>query len=78
MRARVVAFIAATGLLGLPAAPAAAGSPSCVGQFASHFAQQYGAVFGAEIRAGAQDPQLHPFGAGAVAPYAHEPREACP
>ena len=33
MRPRVIAFVVATGLLALPAVPAVAGSPSCVGQF---------------------------------------------
>jgi hypothetical protein len=77
MRTRVVAFAAATGLLALPAPPAVAGSPSCVGQFASTNAQQDGAAFGAEISFGAQFANQPNFGAGVVAPYAHEPRDAC-
>ncbi len=32
MRIRVIALVAAAGLFALPAAPAVAGGPSCVGQ----------------------------------------------
>ena len=77
MRTRVVAVVAATGLLALPAAPAVAGSPSCVGQFVSTNAQQDGAAFGADISFAAQFASKPNFGAGVVAPFAHEPRDAC-
>lgn len=77
MRRHVVAFVVAAGLLALPAGPAAAGSPSCVGQFASTTAKQDGAAFGAEISFGAQFANQPNFGAGVVAPFAHEPRDAC-
>jgi hypothetical protein len=77
MRKRVVGIVVATGLIALPAGPATAGSPSCVGQYASTFAQQDGAVFGADISFGAQFASQPNFGAGVVAPFAHEPRDAC-
>lgn len=77
MRTRVVALVAATGVLALPVTPAVAGSASCVGQFASTNAQQSGAAFGADISFGAQFASQPNFGAGVVAPYAHEPRDAC-
>jgi hypothetical protein len=77
MRTRLVAFVAAMSLLALPAAPAVAASPSCVGQFASTNAQQDGAAFGADISSGAQFASQPNFGAGVVAPYAHEPRDTC-
>jgi hypothetical protein len=61
------------------AAPgAAAAEPSCVGQFSSTFAPQDGKAFGADISFGAQFASQPNFGAGVVAPYAHEPRNACP
>ena|SRR5918995_87369 len=77
MRRRVVGFVVATGLVALPAGPATAGSPSCVGQFASTSAQQDGRAFGADISFGAQFANQPNFGAGVVAPFAHEPRNAC-
>ncbi|MBA2360821.1 MAG: hypothetical protein H0V79_07830 [Actinobacteria bacterium] len=77
MRTRFVALIATTGLLALPAAPAVAGNPSCVGQYASTNAQQAGAAFGADISFGAQFANQPNFGAGVVAPYAHLQRDAC-
>ena len=77
MRKRALAFVVATGLLALPAAPTAAGGPSCVGQFASTNAQQDGAAFGADISFAAQFASKPNFGAGVVAPFAHEPRDAC-
>jgi hypothetical protein len=76
MRRFVVAFVLALGLLAIPAAPAA-GGPSCVGQFASTTAQQDGRAFGAEISFGAQFASQPNFGAGVVAPFAHQPRESC-
>src|SRR5215218_9249137 len=72
MRRRLIGFVVATGLLALPAGPATAGSPSCVGQFASTSAQQDGAAFGADISFGAQFASQPNFGAGVVAPFAHE------
>jgi hypothetical protein len=77
MRKPLVALVAATGLLVLSAAPASAGSPSCVGQFASTNAQQNGAAFGADISFGAQFASQPNFGAGVVAPFAHLPRDVC-
>ena len=77
MRRRVVWIVAAIGLLALSAGPATAGSASCVGQFASTNAQQDGAAFGADISVGAQSASQPNFGAGVVAPFAHEPRDAC-
>jgi hypothetical protein len=77
MRTRLIALVAATGLLALPAAPAVASNPSCVGQFASTTAQQNGAAFGAEISFGAHFASQPNFGAGVVAPFAHAPRDAC-
>lgn len=77
MRNLVAAFVAATSLLALTATPAGAGSSSCVGQFASTNAQQGGAAFGADIRFGAQFASQPNFGAGVVAPFAHEPRDTC-
>ena len=78
MRIRVVVtVVAVTGLVALPAAPAVAGNPSCVGQFASTNAQVDGAAFGADISFGAQFASQPNFGAGVVAPYAHLPRDGC-
>ena len=77
MRTRLVMFVTATTLLAVPAAPAVAGSPSCVGQFASTNAQQYGAAFGADISFGAQFASQPNWGAGVVAPFAHQPRDVC-
>jgi hypothetical protein len=77
MRTRLIALVAATGLLALPAAPAVASNPSCVGQFASTTAQQNGPAFGAEISFGAHFASQPNFGAGVVAPFAHAPRDAC-
>jgi hypothetical protein len=77
MRRRFAVLVIATGLLALPAGPAAAGGPSCVGQFAATNAQQDGAAFGADISFGAQFASQPNFGAGVVAPFAHEPRDGC-
>ena len=77
MRTPLIAFLAATSVLVLPAAHASAGSPSCVGQFAATNAQQNGAAFGAEMSFGAQFASQPNFGAGVVAPFAHAPRGAC-
>ena len=77
MRTRVAAFVAATGLVALPATPAGAGGPSCVGQYASTNAQQSGGTFGADISFGAQFASQPNFGAGVVAPFAHLPRDTC-
>jgi hypothetical protein len=64
--------------LAVPATPAGAQStPSCVGQFASTVAREDGAAFGADISTGAQFASQPNFGAGVVAPFAHEPRDAC-
>ena len=77
MRTRVVLLVASTGLFALPATPAVASSPSCVGQFASTNAQQDGAAFGADISFGAQFASQPNFGAGVVAPFAQLPRDTC-
>lgn len=61
------------------AAPGGAtAAPSCVGQFSSTFATREGRTFGAEISSGAQFASEPNFGAGMVAPFAHEPRDICP
>ena len=77
MSRRFLAFLAATGLFAVLAAPATAGSPSCVGQFASTNAKQSGGAFGVDISWSAHFASEPNFGAGVVAPYAHEPRGAC-
>jgi len=48
-----------------------------VGQFASGSAQADGAAFGADMSFGAQFASQPNFGAGVVAPFAREPRDAC-
>jgi hypothetical protein len=77
MRTRVIGIVVAMSLPVLAAGPATAASPSCVGQFASTNARQDGAAFGADISFGAQFASQPNFGAGVVAPYAHEPRDVC-
>ena len=77
MRRHVVGIVVTTVLLALPAGPATAGSPSCVGQFASTNAQEDGAAFGADISFAAQFASQPNFGAGVVAPFAHLSREVC-
>jgi hypothetical protein len=79
MRQRVPVTLLAVSVLAVPAAPADAQAiPSCVGQFASTFAREDGAAFGADISFGARFASQPNFGAGVVAPFAHEPRDACP
>lgn len=70
--ALALATAAAVGVAG-----EASATPSCVGQFASTFATADGRTFGAEISFGAQFASQPNFGAGVVAPFAHEPRDAC-
>jgi hypothetical protein len=78
MRQRIVVLLCAVDTLAVPATPAGAQSaPSCVGQYASTFAREDGAAFGADISASAQFASLPNFGAGVVAPYAHLPRDVC-
>jgi hypothetical protein len=77
MKRQLVAFVLASGALVLPAGSAAAGGASCVGQFASTNAQRDGRAFGAEMSFGAQFASQPNFGAGVVAPFAHEPRASC-
>jgi hypothetical protein len=78
MRRRVLVSLLAVGVLAVSAAPAGAqGTGSCVGQFASTFAGQDGAAIGADISSSAQFASQPNFGAGVVAPFAHEPRDAC-
>ena len=76
MRRHVVALAFTSSLLAVSAG-SAAGGPSCVGQFASTSAQQDGRAFGAEMSFGAQFASQPNFGAGVVAPFAHQPRESC-
>jgi hypothetical protein len=76
MRRCAVALVFASGLLAFTS-ESAAGSPSCVAQFASTTAQQDGGAFGADISSGAQFASQPNFGAGVVAPFAHLPRESC-
>ena len=79
MQRQVLVSLFAVGALAVPAAPAGAQSaPSCVGQYSSTFAREDGAVFGADISFGAQFASQPNFGAGVVAPYAHQPKNACP
>jgi hypothetical protein len=82
MRRRVLIAAFAVGALAIPAVPAGARSaPSCVGQFASTVARDDdtgGAAFGADISASAQFASQPNFGAGVVAPFAHQPRDVCP
>jgi hypothetical protein len=78
MRQRALVFLLAVGVVALAAAPAGArGSGSCVGQFASTVAAEDGAAFGADISFGARFASQPNFGAGVVAPFAHEPRDGC-
>ena len=77
-RRRVLACLLAVTALLVTAAPAdAQTAPSCVGQYASTFALADGAAFGADISFSAQFASLPNFGAGVVAPYAHQPRDVC-
>jgi hypothetical protein len=77
MRRGVFVALFAVGALAVPATPAGAQSTaSCAGQFASTFAPEEGATFGAEISTSARGASPN-FGAGVVAPFAHEPRDAC-
>jgi hypothetical protein len=76
MRRVVMGLVLASGLLVIPAGPAA-GSSSCVGQFASTNAQENGRAFGADISFSAQFASQPNFGAGVAAPFAHLPRESC-
>ena len=78
MRRRVLVFLLAGGALAASATPAGAEGPrSCVGQFASTFAVADGAAFGADISSSARFASQPNFGAGVVAPFAHEPRDTC-
>jgi hypothetical protein len=78
MRQRVLVSLLAAAVVAVAAAPAQAkGGPSCVGQFSSTFASEDGAAFGADISFGARFASQPNFGAGVVAPFAHEPRDAC-
>jgi hypothetical protein len=78
MKAKVVVPVLAICVLATSAAPAGAqGTASCVGQFSSTFAREGGAAFGADISFGARFASQPNFGAGVVAPFAHEPRDAC-
>lgn len=78
MRQRLLVSLVAAGALAVSAAPVGAqGGPSCVAQFASTSARADGAAFGADISASAQFASQPNFGAGVVAPFAHEPRGSC-
>ena len=75
-RAGLFAFVVVPAVLA--AVPSGAmGAPSCVGQYASTFATENGAAFGADQSFGAQFASQPNYGAGVVAPYAHLPRNVC-
>jgi hypothetical protein len=77
-RQRLLVSLSAVGVLAVSAAPAgASGTPSCVGQCSSTFAQADGEAFGADISSSAQFASQPNFGAGVGAPYAHQPRDIC-
>jgi hypothetical protein len=76
-RRRILATVIVGSALSAVVAGGATGAPSCVGQFASGSATVDGAAFGADISFSAQFASQPNFGAGVVAPFAHEPREAC-
>lgn len=76
IRKRLLIPAVATALMALAAAaPAAAQTPSCVGWYASTFAQEDPRGFATEISGLARTEQ--PFGASVVAPFAHLPLEIC-
>jgi hypothetical protein len=78
LKAKVVVPVIAICALATSAAPAGAqGTASCVGQFSSTFAPEDRAAFGADISFGARFASMPNFGAGVVAPFAREPRDAC-
>jgi hypothetical protein len=75
----LIPFLAAAAVV-IPAAPAGANGngdaeSSCVGWFASTFAEEFGAVFGGEISSGAHTDQ--PFGLNNISPFAHVDRQTC-
>jgi hypothetical protein len=73
---RLLIAVIATGVLALASAvPVAASNPSCVGWFASTFAQADAQAFAATISGAAHDAR--PFGRTTVAPFAHIPLEFC-
>ena len=72
---RILALGLVTAAAAVPSAASA--TPSCVGKFASTVASDDGRTFGADISFGAQFASQPNFGAGVVAPFAHEPRDAC-
>jgi hypothetical protein len=74
-RRRLLVSFVSTAILGLAAAAPVAAAPSCVGWFASTFAQEDPRSFSEEIRFGAHE--LQPFGATTVAPFAHIALEDC-
>jgi hypothetical protein len=73
---KLIAFVLVTAAAAAVPSGAIA-APSCVGQFASTVATQDGRAFGADISFGAQFASQPNFGAGVVAPFAHEPRNGC-
>jgi len=73
---KLIAFLLVTAVAAAVPGGAIA-APSCVGQYSSTFATQDGRAFGADISFGARFASQPNFGAGVVAPFAHEPRHAC-
>lgn len=79
-RKRFLISALAAGVVALPAAPAGAQgagdvNQSCVGWFASTFAQELGAGYGELIRLETREYQ--PFGHTRVSPFAHLELEDC-
>jgi hypothetical protein len=71
----LISFIATAAMALGAAAPVAASTPSCVGWFASTFAQEDPREFAASITGQAHDAR--PFGLTTVAPFAHVALEDC-
>lgn len=74
-RRLLISTITATVLAIAAAVPAAASNPSCVGWYASTFAQEDARGFAAEISGAAHEAR--PFGWSTVAPFAHADLEEC-
>ena len=75
-RKRILISLVATAAMAIStAAPVAASDPSCVGWFASTFAQADAREFAASISGQAHESR--PFGWTTVAPFAHTALEDC-
>jgi hypothetical protein len=74
-RRLVISTITATVLAIVAAVPVAASNRSCVGWYASSFAQEDARGFAAEISGAAHEAR--PFGWSTVAPFAHADLEEC-